>query len=306
MQKRLEALSENRDFWLAVAGFVLAVVLWQVQGLFALTYPLRLFVTMVHELGHGLAAILTGGEFLRFEVSERGAGLAYTRGGLRPVVIQAGYLGTALFGAVLLYLTHRSGRPGWVAMGLGVLLGALTLLFTGISLAQMNVIEWVLAGALTLAGAVLFLTGDEDRHRYRGLAVLAAGLLLGLVFAGSSNLLTIVVGLAAAVLLVLLGALGSRDVVIVLLTFLACLTGLQAITDSWILLKIVSLPASMVPNNDASSMAREAGGSAALWAMVWIAVDMIVFGTAIYLTFLRSGAQRKSKHGEAVLRVRSR
>ena len=29
----------------------------------ALTYLLRLFVTMIHELGHGLAAILTGARF---------------------------------------------------------------------------------------------------------------------------------------------------------------------------------------------------------------------------------------------------
>ncbi|MBN2304486.1 MAG: hypothetical protein JXQ72_08425, partial [Anaerolineae bacterium] len=65
------------------------------------------------------------------------------------------------------------------------------------------------------------------------------------------------------------------------------LTGLQAITDAWILLKIVSLPASLMPNNDASSMAREIGGSAALWAMIWIACDIVLFGTAVYATFVR-------------------
>lgn len=304
MQKRLETLGENRDFWLAVAGFVLALVLWQVQGLYFLTYPLRLFVTMVHELGHGLSSILTGGEFLRFEVSERGAGLAYTRGGIRAVVIQAGYLGTAIFGAVLLVLTYRTGRPGRVAIGIGILLGALTLLFTGISVYQMNLFEGLLAGGLLLGGIWLFLTGEDDKWRYRGLAVLGAGLVVGLLFAGSGNLLTIVVGLAAATLLVLLGLFGSREVVVVLLTFLAFLTGLQAITDSWILLRIVSLPASMVPNNDASSMAREVGGTAALWAVVWIALDILIFGTAVYVTFL--GGRKASARRDPVTRVRSR
>ena len=50
-------------------------------------------ITLVHELGHGLAAILTGGSFLYFEVFPNGGGLAHTSGGLRFVVIPAGYLG---------------------------------------------------------------------------------------------------------------------------------------------------------------------------------------------------------------------
>ncbi|MCD4686712.1 MAG: M50 family metallopeptidase, partial [Anaerolineae bacterium] len=99
-----EQVNPRRDLALAAVAFMIALVLWQVQGLFFLTYPLRLFVTMIHELGHGMSAVLTGGEFLRFEVMERGAGLAYTSGGSRFIVIQAGYLGTAIFGATLLLL----------------------------------------------------------------------------------------------------------------------------------------------------------------------------------------------------------
>src|SRR5690606_13482858 len=42
----------ERDLMLAFAAFAVAVLLWQLDGLSALTYPLRLFVTMIHELGH--------------------------------------------------------------------------------------------------------------------------------------------------------------------------------------------------------------------------------------------------------------
>ena len=45
---------------------MIALVLWQMQGLFFLAYPFRLFVTMIHELGHGMAAVLTGGRFPAF------------------------------------------------------------------------------------------------------------------------------------------------------------------------------------------------------------------------------------------------
>jgi len=127
-----ERLSARRDLLVASGAFVVAVALWQVQELYFLLYPLRLFVTMVHELAHGIAAELTGGTFLHFEVTSRGAGLAYTRGGVRFVIIQAGYLGTAFFGALVLYLTHRTRWPGRVAIGLGVFLGILTLAYSDI------------------------------------------------------------------------------------------------------------------------------------------------------------------------------
>ncbi len=288
-----ESAKPERDLLLAAIAFMIALILWQVQGLFFVTYPLRLFVTMIHELGHGVAAIVTGGEFIEFQVMSRGAGMAYTRGGMRFIVIQAGYLGTALFGAGLLLLTHRSGHPRRVAIGVGVFIGVLSLLFSGIALANIDLLELVLSGALLVAGLALFLLRDADRgqHRLGGIiAALGVGLLL--VFATGGNTLTVLVGLGTMLLLVLVGWRASRDVVLVTLTFLALITGLQAITDAWILFKIVTLPDSMVPMNDASSMAREIGGAAALWALVWIALDLVIFGAATYVALIRPSNRR--------------
>lgn len=90
-----------------------------------LNYPFRLLLTIVHELGHGVAAILTGGQFLSFEIYSNGAGLAYTAGGWRFIVIPAGYLGTALFGAVLILLGRN---PAWSRVGLGGIGAAMFLL----------------------------------------------------------------------------------------------------------------------------------------------------------------------------------
>ncbi|MBN2303832.1 MAG: M50 family metallopeptidase, partial [Anaerolineae bacterium] len=241
----------QRDLALALGAFIVAVILWQIQGAALFVYPFRLFVTMIHELGHGLSAVLTGGSFVEFQVKKNGAGLALTRGGTRFVIIQAGYLGAAVFGAALLFLTHRVKQPGRVAIGVGILIGGLTVLYSGLSLYKLGAVETVLAAAILIAGGWLLLTRETDEGRYAGAAVLVAGSLLALVFAGSGNLLTIIVGLGSAAVLVVIGVRGSRDVIVVTLTFLAFLTGLQAITDAWILLKIVSLPASLMPNNDA-------------------------------------------------------
>jgi hypothetical protein len=272
---------------LAFIAFMIALVLWQMQGLFWFTLPFRWFVTLIHELGHGVAAVLTGGSFISFHVTDRGAGLAYTSGGWRWVIIQAGYLGTAIFGAVLLFLTHRSGQPERVAMGVGVFIGILTLAYSGISLAKLGLIETILVVAVGAIAAFLILTRETDQGRYLGIGLGGLAGLLLVRFAGDGNLLTITVGLISALLLVWMGLRVKRDAVIVVLTFLAFLVGLQAITDSWTLFKIVSLPASMMPHNDASAMAKEVGGTAGLWALIWMALDIAIFGTTAYIVLIR-------------------
>ena len=129
---------------LAALAFVLVLVLWQVPQLAPLLAPFRYFVTTVHELGHGLAAILSGGTFRAYEVYASGAGVATTASNARWLVIPAGYVGTALFGAGLLYLNNRLSRSKTIAVGLGVAFALLTLLFA-------RNLTAILAGALTAA-----------------------------------------------------------------------------------------------------------------------------------------------------------
>ncbi len=295
MSTKIPGATRQQGVTLAAIAFIIALVLWQMQGLFFVTYPLRLFVTMIHELSHGLAAAITGGSFQHFEVTRRGAGLAYTSGGWRFLIIQAGYLGTALFGAALLFATHRTQHPGRVAVGLGLLVGILTLTYTGLSLRNLNAIELGVVAVVLGIGLYETLTRDWDQRQHAtGLLLVGAGLLLLLIFAGRSNSVTLAAGLASAAVLLLIGARGSHTVQVFALTFLAFVTGLQAITDAWVLLRVVSLPNSMMPLNDAQSMAREFGGTAGLWALIWVALDVLIFGGACYVTFVRPAQAQRS------------
>jgi xanthosine utilization system XapX-like protein len=285
---------ENPERWQsalpAVVAFGIALVIWQLPGLSIAAYPFRLFVTMIHELGHGLAAVLTGGSFLRFEVSPRGAGLAYTSGGSRFIIIQAGYLGTALFGAALLLITNRIKRPDYVAIGLGVFIGVLTLLYSDIGVAGLSLLQTIAVAAVIAAALYLILMREETGRRI-GLGVAALGGLLLVVFAGTNHggngLLTIVAGVSSGAVLALIGYRADRRIVLIVLNFLAFLVGLQAITDVWVLLQIISVPSSVMPHNDAAAMADTFGGSAKLWAIWWIALDVLIFGTALYWTVKR-------------------
>jgi hypothetical protein len=99
-----------------------AIVLWNTF----VAYPFRVFVVFLHEISHGLAAILSGGELVSIGLSPNEGGVAVTRGGWRFLVLSAGYLGSLLFGAVFLLLgSRRRWAPGVVG-----LLGIFTLVVT--------------------------------------------------------------------------------------------------------------------------------------------------------------------------------
>jgi Peptidase M50B-like len=92
-----------------------------------LAYPFLLLTTLVHELGHGLTAIATGGSFVRFVVFADGSGQALTAGGMRLLIIPAGYVGVAVVGAALIML-GRNPRTSRMTLKLaGVSLALMTL-----------------------------------------------------------------------------------------------------------------------------------------------------------------------------------
>lgn len=123
------SLNRRHALRLSLVAVVIAYILWNVPQLDFLVYPLRLFVTYVHEAGHSLMALLTGGDVIGFSVSADGSGLATTRGGSRALILPAGYLGAAAFGALLFFVTNRLMRPRATAIVLGGGLIAFTLMF---------------------------------------------------------------------------------------------------------------------------------------------------------------------------------
>lgn len=126
-----------------VIAFIIVYALTNVPSLTFLLYPLQLFTTYVHEAGHGLAAIATGGRIIEFVVSADTSGYARTAGGWGWIVLPAGYVGTALFGSLLFYFTNRFPRlANPIAASLGVFMIGFTVLFarpdeTGLPLALM-------------------------------------------------------------------------------------------------------------------------------------------------------------------------
>lgn len=93
-------------------------------------YPLMLFSTLVHELGHGLTALLMGGEFRQMVVFADGSGVA-THSGVssdvgRALVSAGGLVGPAVVAGVAFVLA-RTRRLSRVGLGVGAAFLAVTM-----------------------------------------------------------------------------------------------------------------------------------------------------------------------------------
>ena len=104
------------------------VCLWFVPVASYALYPLRLFVTMIHEGSHALAATLTGGVAERIVVQPDASGYTLTAGGWNVLIVMAGYLGATAYGAGMLALARRPGTARWILGVSGLLIALLDLL----------------------------------------------------------------------------------------------------------------------------------------------------------------------------------
>ena len=149
--KRGRGRFDWRSLVLLLTIYVAVVALWETQWV----YPLKLVVVMLHEIGHGAAAVLTGGRVLEIQVAQGEAGHCVTQGGNGPVIYSAGYLGSLLFGVVLLLLSTRTRTEQPVAALLGVLLVGVAIALIPWEHNRFGKIFGVLTGGLFVALSVL-------------------------------------------------------------------------------------------------------------------------------------------------------
>lgn len=162
----------GRTAVMLVIGFVL-VLCWQTRiGSLAL-YPFSILGTWFHEMGHGLAALLTGGRFERLVIYPDGSGYAlssYPSGQGRlggAFVAAAGPLAPAMAGAVLIMATRTPERTRLALKLLGAALIVTTVIWVR------SLVGWLVLPALGLAVLVLARRAGSTTQ---GVAVRALGL----------------------------------------------------------------------------------------------------------------------------------
>jgi hypothetical protein len=149
--RRLFSNVDWKQVGLLLALMVPVVLLWNTWAV----YPLKLLVVFFHELSHGLAALVTGGEIDRISVVAQEGGFCYTRGGNRFFILSAGYLGSLVFGGVILLLAARTRWDKIVAVLLGGVVLLVTLVFMRPVLSFGFAFGLLTAGALVAVGLLL-------------------------------------------------------------------------------------------------------------------------------------------------------
>ena len=148
----------------------LAIALIFVPFASIVTYPCNLFVTLVHESSHALAALATGGSVESITVSPDTSGLTLTRGGSRLITLCAGYTGATLFGAVILVLLRMERMRAAAALGT-------IFLFTTVLRFGANVLTYA-TGVVAAAVFLFFLVYSRRRFAYYGMSFLAVQCML--------------------------------------------------------------------------------------------------------------------------------
>lgn len=154
------ARQDHKERLTLLLGIALAsILLWQTQLGSLLLYPFTILATWFHEMGHGLAAMVTGRGFERLLIFSDGSGFAES---LRPVdgyrltdalVAASGPLGPAIAGALLIICSRAPNATRIALTVLGVALIASTAIWVR------SLTGWLVLPALGLAILLLALRG---------------------------------------------------------------------------------------------------------------------------------------------------
>lgn len=117
------SFTEKYRFWLIILS---AALLLEIP---IISLPLKWFESYFHEISHGLAAILTGGNIIKIQLFPNGAGLCTTQGGSRFVISFFGYAGAVFWGIIIYYFAAMHQRVAQIFSAIIIVLLLSTIIF---------------------------------------------------------------------------------------------------------------------------------------------------------------------------------
>lgn len=127
----VHALKHDRAAQLMTAILLICLVCWELPGISMLLYPFKLFVTIIHEACHALATRATGGQVSVIGIFANREGVTLTQNGFLPLIAMAGYLGTSLFGGLLIWWGRKPQNAKLVLHSIGLVVLAITAFYVG-------------------------------------------------------------------------------------------------------------------------------------------------------------------------------
>jgi len=272
--------SPSHTLTLVLAATVVTVLLMFVPYASILTYPLRLFATFIHETGHILGALLTFGDVKNMVVHLDTSGLTWTSGGSRFIIGSSGYLGTALFGALMVVMARSAKTAKWALGATGAVILAVTALYAG---EASTIPVWIGLAVAGAAGAGMVMLWDKWSARL-GLGAVAGVALLGVTgwLLATNGLLTWLLGLVCGLALLAGGYFAKDGFARGLTAFLGVQVGLNAIQD---IQTLIGLSVNSSTHTDAQNMARDFGLPAIVWSIGWMGIAIVLLAGALIFVY---------------------
>ena len=95
--------TQKATLGIIIAYVVIIALLWNIPYIRWILYPFKMLTIAFHEFGHAFACILTGGKVEEISLDPREGGVTHMRGGKGALTLPAGYLGSSLIGALLIF-----------------------------------------------------------------------------------------------------------------------------------------------------------------------------------------------------------
>ncbi|KAI0121139.1 peptidase M50B-like-domain-containing protein [Xylariales sp. AK1849] len=87
-----------------IAAYVVVIaLLWNLPYVRWSLWPFKMLVIAFHEFGHAITAVCTGGRVKSISLDPREGGVTHMVGGKSAITLPAGYLGSSLIGALLIF-----------------------------------------------------------------------------------------------------------------------------------------------------------------------------------------------------------
>ncbi|OQE36712.1 hypothetical protein PENCOP_c011G08586 [Penicillium coprophilum] len=105
LARRGLSVNHTQAVTLGVMGayVVIIALLWNLPYVRWVLWPFKMLVIAFHEFGHAITACCTGGKVKSISLDPHEGGVTHMQGGMSAITLPAGYLGSSIIGALLIF-----------------------------------------------------------------------------------------------------------------------------------------------------------------------------------------------------------
>lgn len=97
---------------------IVSIIIWDS----IIIYPIKLMTVLLHEISHGLAAVVSGGSIISLDINTELSGSCIVEGGNSIIIASSGYLGSLMFGLLFIYSSYNNKSSKWILISISIII----------------------------------------------------------------------------------------------------------------------------------------------------------------------------------------